>query len=85
MEYILIFIATIIVDIAWTLYLIKVEERKAVQSGVWAVVIYLIGALVVLSYSTNHYLLIPAVIGSFIGTAGTVWYKKRKENLESKV
>jgi hypothetical protein len=49
------------------------------------VVIYLIGALVVLSYSTNHYLLIPAVIGSFIGTAGTVWYKKRKESLKSKV
>ncbi len=41
MEYILIFIATIIVDIAWTLYLIKVEERKPVQSGFWAVVIYL--------------------------------------------
>jgi hypothetical protein len=81
MEYILIFIATIIVDVAWTLYLIKVEERKVIQSGVWAVVIYLVGALVVLSYSHNHYLLIPAVIGSFIGTAGTVWYKKRKEAL----
>ena len=83
MEYILIFIATIIVDVAWTLYLIKVEERNVIQSGVWAVVIYLLGALIVLSYSTNHLLLIPAVLGSFIGTAGTVWYKKRKENLES--
>ena len=85
MEYILIFIATIIVDVAWTLYLIKVEERNVIQSGIWAVVIYLLGALIVLSYSTNHLLLIPAVLGSFIGTAGTVWYKKRKENLESKV
>jgi hypothetical protein len=83
MEYVLIFIATIIVDVAWTLYLIKVEERNVIQSGVWAVVIYLLGALIVLSYSTNHLLLIPAVLGSFIGTAGTVWYKKRKENLES--
>jgi hypothetical protein len=83
MEYILIFIATIIVDVAWTLYLIKVEERNVIQSGIWAVVIYLLGALIVLSYSTNHLLLIPAVLGSFIGTAGTVWYKKRKENLES--
>ena len=83
MEYILIFIATIIVDVAWTLYLIKVEERNVLQSGVWAVVIYLLGALIVLSYSTNHFLLIPAVLGSFIGTAGTVWYKKRKENLVS--
>lgn len=85
MEYILIFIATIVVDVAWTLYLIKVEERKAIQSGIWAVVIYLLGALVVLSYSTNHLLLIPAVIGSFIGTAATVWYKKRKENLVTNV
>jgi hypothetical protein len=83
MEYILIFIATIIVDVAWTLYLIKVEERNVIQSGIWAVVIYLLGALIVLSYSTNHLLLIPAVLGSFIGTAGTVWYKKRKENLVS--
>lgn len=83
MEYILIFIATIVVDVAWTLYMIKVEERKAIQSGIWAVVIYLLGALVVLSYSTNHLMLIPAVLGSFIGTAGTVWVKKRKENLVS--
>jgi hypothetical protein len=79
MEYFLIFIATVLVDIAWTLYLIKVEERNAVQSGFWAVVIYLLGAFVVLSYTTNHFLVIPAVIGSFIGTAGTVWYKKSKE------
>jgi hypothetical protein len=82
MEYVLIFIATIIVDVAWTLYLIKVEERKVFQSGFWAVVIYLFGALIVLSYSNNHLLLIPAVLGSFIGTAGTVWFKKRKEIYE---
>jgi hypothetical protein len=81
MEYFLIFIATIVVDISWTLYLIKVEERKPVQSGIWAVVIYLFGALVVMSYTTNHLLIIPAILGSFIGTAGTVWYKKRVENL----
>jgi hypothetical protein len=79
MEYILIFLGTVIVDIAWTLYLIKVEERNVFQSGMWAVVIYLVGALIVLSYSSNHLLLIPAVLGSFLGTAGTVWYKKRKE------
>jgi hypothetical protein len=84
MEYVLIFIATIIVDVAWTLYLIKVEERKAVQSGFWAVVIYLFGALIVLSYSNNHLLLIPAVLGSFIGTAGTVWFKKRREIYEGR-
>lgn len=85
MEYILIFLGTVIVDIAWTLYLIKVEERSVFQSGMWAVVIYLVGALIVLSYSNNHLLLIPAVLGSFIGTAGTVWYKKRKESLVSNV
>lgn len=85
MEYILIFIGTVIVDVAWTFYLIKVEERKAVQSGAWAVVIYLLGALIVMSYTTNHFLIIPAVLGSFIGTAGTVWYKKRKESLVSNV
>jgi hypothetical protein len=84
MEYVLIFIATIIVDVAWTLYLIKVEERKVFQSGFWAVVIYLFGALIVLSYSNNHLLLIPAVLGSFIGTAGTVWFKKRKEIYDGK-
>ncbi len=76
---------TVIVDIAWTLYLIKVEERSVFQSGMCAVVIYLLGALIVLSYSSNHLLIIPAVLGSFIGTAGTVWFKKRKESLVSKL
>lgn len=85
MEYILIFLGTVILDVAWTFYLMKVEERNPIHSGLWAVVIYLVGALIVISYSTNHLLLIPAVLGSFIGTAGTVWFKKRKENLVGSV
>ena len=85
MEYILIFLGTVILDVAWTFYLMRVEERNPIHSGFWAVVIYLVGALIVISYSTNHLLLIPAVLGSFIGTAGTVWFKKRKESLVSNV
>ena len=76
MNYILIFFAVIVVDIAWTYYLIKVQERNPIQAGIWASIIYLLGAYVVILYNQHHSYIIIAAIASFIGTALTVKYKK---------
>jgi peptidoglycan biosynthesis protein MviN/MurJ (putative lipid II flippase) len=67
-------------DICWAYYFIKIEERKSIAAGIWASLIYIFGALTVTSSMDDRSLIIAAVIGSFIGTALTVEYKKRKEN-----
>lgn len=71
--------AMTLADICWTYYFIKIEERKSIAAGIWACLIYIFGAFTVTSYIEDRSLIIAAIIGSFIGTAGTIEYKKRKE------
>jgi peptidoglycan biosynthesis protein MviN/MurJ (putative lipid II flippase) len=82
MTYILTFlgvmVAMIIADICWTYYFIKVEERKALAAGIWSSLITISGSFITTSYVHDRSLVLAAVIGAFIGTAGTVYFKKKK-------
>lgn len=79
-KFILVTLAMIIADICWTYYFLKVEERKAIASGVWSSLIIIASAFTTTNYVEDKSLIPAAVLGAFIGTAGTVWYKKKKEN-----
>ena len=68
----------IIADICWTYYFIKVEERKAIAAGIWSSLITISGSFITTSYVEDKSLIVAAVIGVFIGTAGTVYFKKKK-------
>ena len=83
-KFLLVMSAMIIADICWTVYFIKVEERRAVASGVWSALIIIASAFTTTSYVEDKSLIPAAVIGAFIGTAGTVWYKKRTEQNDKK-
>ena len=78
--FISIIIAVALGDVCWTYYFIKVEERKAMSSGIWSGLIMLLGAFSVSHYTIDKTYIIAAIIGAFIGTSGSVWYKKHKEN-----
>lgn len=87
MEYVLKFLQVMVclflADICWALYFMKVTERKALQAGVWAIFIYLFGAISIYSFVQDKSLIIAALIGSFLGTYATVEYKRRKESKKS--
>ncbi len=72
--------AMAITDICWTYYFIKIGERKSIQAGVWAILLFLSGAIVTTNYVGDNTLIIAAAVGSFIGTWITVEYKKKKED-----
>ena len=80
LQFILVLIAMAVADVCWTFYFIKINERKSIAAGVWGSLIYICGAFGVLSYTKDKTLIIPAVLGAFIGTYLTVEYKKKKEN-----
>lgn len=73
----------VLVDICWTYYFINVTERKALASGIWASLILIFGAFTIMNYIEDNTLLIAAIIGLFIGTAGSVEYKNWRENKKS--
>ena len=84
LKFLLVMLAMIIADVCWTFYFIKVEERKIVASGIWSSLIIVSSAFITTSYVEDKSLIPAAVLGAFIGTAGTVWYKKKTEQNDFK-
>lgn len=76
-------VSMILADICWTYYFIKISELKPVSAGFWGSAVLVFGAFTTMNYVEDKSLLVAAIIGSFIGTAGTVWNKKRMENKKS--
>lgn len=68
-----------ITDVCWALYFIKLEERKGIAAGSYASIIYLLGVFTVTHYVSDFTLIIPAIIGSFLGTWLTIEWKRRRE------
>lgn len=67
-------------DVCWAYYFIKVDERRAIGAGLWAVTLFICGATVTANYVNDKSLIIAAALGSFLGTYGTIKYKKYKES-----
>jgi len=83
MMYLLVFLAMVLADICWAYYFISIEQRKSILAGLWGSAIYIFGAFTVTHYINDIKYLIPAVLGSFVGTMISVEYKKRKENAKN--
>lgn len=71
------FTALFITDICWALYVRRVKDGNAIMSSLWAVVLFLSGAVAVISYTTNPLLLIPAACGACLGTYVAVKWDTR--------
>jgi hypothetical protein len=78
-KFIAVMFAMMAADICWAMYFIEVDKRRPIAAGVWGSTIILFGAFTTVHYVEDHRLLIAAVLGAFIGTAGTVLWKKQKE------
>jgi uncharacterized membrane protein YfcA len=78
-EYVAAFLAMFFTDMFYTYYLSAIEKNRAVMASIWAGVLYLFGALIVVGYTRDVWILVPAVIGGVLGTyvgvkvKGTRW------------
>ena len=76
MDYVVTFVAMFFVDIIFAYYLKAVGNDKAVRAALWASVIVLLNVVAVISYTENHFMIIPAVLGAFAGTFVGVRHNK---------
>ena len=65
----IVFSAAALGDILWARYISHAAKGNRRGAAMWAAGMYLTGALVVVDYTANHWLLAPAVAGAFVGTA----------------
>lgn len=79
-KFILVMLAMIVADICWAMYFIEIDKRRVYAAGAWSAVIIIASAFITTSYVEDKSMVPAAALGAFIGTAGTVYYKKRKEN-----
>lgn len=79
-KFILVMLAMIVADVCWAMYFIEIDKRRVYAAGVWSAIIIIASAFITTSYVEDKSMVPAAALGAFIGTAGTVYYKKRKEN-----
>jgi hypothetical protein len=68
------FLAMFATDACWALYVASVKAGSATEAAAWAVALFLLGAVAVMGYVRDRWLLIPGALGAFAGTWAGVAY-----------
>jgi len=76
-KYTIIFIALLITDIVWALYIRWSASGKAFKAALLSILIYVIGAFTFAEFIKDSWVLIPASLGCFVGTYVTIKYLDR--------
>ena len=79
-DYLTSFFAIFLLDIVYTYYLRCVQYDQVLKASAWSVACYILGSIAVINYTTNHWLILPAMAGAFCGTF--VGMKLKKKELE---
>jgi hypothetical protein len=80
-KFLVVMLATFLVDMAWTYYTLAVTRGSAIAAGLWSAGIVLLSAGVVVSYVGDPWLIGAAALGVFLGTVFAI---KRKHLGEAK-
>ena len=75
--YLITFIAVFLTDVLYIYFIKSIQENKALQAAFWSVVVTGTASITVISYTEDHWALIPALAGAFCGTL--VGMKVRKK------
>ena len=66
--YIFVFLCVVVIDIVYTLLVKSVQNDKPLAASSWASAITFLNAIAVVNYIEDNKMIIPAVLGAFVGT-----------------
>lgn len=81
LQWTIVLVAMFVTDICWAYYIRRVKDAQALQSSLWAVFLFLTGAVGAISYVNNPWFLIPATLGAFVGTFSAVYLDGKKQRI----
>ena len=67
-DYVTTFFAIFILDIVYTQYLKNVKLDNALSASFWAMFCYGVNSFAIVNFTEDRYLMIPAILGAFLGT-----------------
>ena len=73
---VLVFISALVVNIFWANYIQFAAEKKMLKAAIYGELIMICGAVISYNYIHDLRLLIPAILGGFIGTLYSEKLKK---------
>jgi hypothetical protein len=62
------FVCMFFTDIVYTQLLKSVQNDRPFAASIWASLITFLGGVAVINYTTDNTMIIPAVLGAFVGT-----------------
>ena len=66
--YIFTFLSMLVTDIVYTLLLKSVQNDKPLAASIWASLITFLGGVAIINYTNDNKMIIPAILGAFVGT-----------------
>lgn len=80
MKWVQTFFALFVIDCLYIVYLKASYSEQKLRASFWAALIFLISSNVVINYTEDHSLIVPACLGAFMGTyfglCLKIWSKK---------
>lgn len=76
MDYIITFVSLFITDFINALYIRAINENKPLLASWWATIVTLAASIAIINYTKDNIMLIPALLGAFVGTYVGMKFKK---------
>jgi hypothetical protein len=77
LTYLITFIAVFLTDVLYIYFIKSIQDNKALQAAFWSVVVTGTASITVISYTEDHWALIPALAGAFCGTLVGMQVRKK--------
>lgn len=74
--WIIIFFLDMFISYTWATSIQTITNKKPLKSALWSSALSLAGAVSIISFTQNRWLIIPAIVGGAIGTYLSVKYNK---------
>lgn len=64
-------------DLLYIFFIKSIQHDKPMMAGLWSMVVTFTASVAVINYTTDHYALIPALLGAFAGAYVGLKYKNK--------
>jgi uncharacterized membrane protein YfcA len=80
MEYIVTFLAVFVTDLMYVYFVKSIQNNKPWFAAWWSMVVTFTASVAIINYTTDHWTLIPALLGAFFGTWVGMKIKLKEQN-----